>query len=362
MNISEEKLNVFPARKISKLCKTERFYEVPNADGFAFSNYGRLLFASKDTNGKFHQRIQKRVYTRDGESYKIKWNGSDETSTVKILKLMQIVFFPEYKSAFLVNPSFSYNDTFRWNLANIAVLQGKDEIVEYIQSKIEHRDMALPAEKLHHIITKQMCENKDLYNQIAATLYNVRSRATNPNVKERFPQYRGTTICDEWMSNLDSFIEWYLDNYYYYPDALALDKDILGFGETNIYSPEYAAFVPVSINNVFTADNSRSGLGYCIQEKIEKDGGKSYILPATAFRMKGEKGETITYHNYIDALQAGRVRKANYIRNLVAQERAAGYMPEKILTAMEKWANRCELGLVKMWEPSDDTLKRMGVI
>ncbi len=65
---------------------------------------------------------------------------------------------------------------------------------------------------------------------------------------------------------------------------------------------------------------------------------------------------------YIEALRAGRNRKANYIRKVVADEREKGYMPEYILEAMEKWANRCELGLVKMWEPSEEILEEMGVI
>lgn len=51
-------------------------------------------------------------------------------------------------------------------------------------------------------------------------------------------------------------------------------------------------------------------------------------------------------------MRAGRNRKADYIRKVVADEREKGYMPEYILDAMEKWANRCELGLVKLWEPS----------
>lgn len=28
---------------------------------------------------------------------------------------------------------------------------------------------------------------------------------------------------------------------------------------------------------------------------------------------------------------------------------------------MEKWANRCELGLIKIWEPSEEVFKQMGV-
>lgn len=67
-------------------------------------------------------------------------------------------------------------------------------------------------------------------------------------------------------------------------------------------------------------------------------------------------------NSYVEALQAGCSKRANYIRKIVAKERKARFIPERILAAMEKWANRCELGLIKMWEPSEEVFKRMGVL
>lgn len=107
--------------------------------------------------------------------------------------------------------------------------------------------------------------------------WNMKSRATNEGMKASHPQYKDTKVCDDWLNNPDSFYQWFIDNLYFYPGELALDKDILGFGEQNIYSPQYASLVPVYVNNAFTCDDSKSGLCYCIKEKHEQTV-KSIIL------------------------------------------------------------------------------------
>ena len=91
------------------------------------------------------------------------------------------------------------------------------------------------------------------------------------------------------------------------------------------------------------------------------DGTKRYIVPGSLGHIKGEKHKTDTCAAYAEALQAGRERKARFIRSVVAKEREKGYMPENILAAMEIWADRCEQGLVDLWESSDEIKKRMGV-
>lgn len=101
---------------------------------------------------------------------------------------------------------------------------------------------------------------------------------------------------------------------------------------------------------------------YCIREKSRVNGEKYYIVPAAAFCFDEEKSKDYICNSYIEALQAGHSKRANYIRKIVAKERKAGFIPEKILAAMEKWANRCELGLIKIWEPSEEVFKRMGVL
>jgi len=68
------------------------------------------------------------------------------------------------------------------------------------------------------------------------------------------------------------------------------------------------------------------------------------------------------FDKYTDALVAGRKRKADYIRRIVEVESKAGFIPEYILCAMRRWADRCELGLVKIWEPTEEILREMGLL
>lgn len=56
---------------------------------------------------------------------------------------------------------------------------------------------------------------------------------------------RGVVICNEWLSNTKSFIDWALDNGY--KKGLQIDKDIKGNGF--IYSPENCLFVTPKQNN-----------------------------------------------------------------------------------------------------------------
>lgn len=73
------------------------------------------------------------------------------------------------------------------------------------------------------------------------------SRCYNAKFHERQPQYRGCTVCAEWL-NYMNFKEWY-DSHKYGDRKLDVDKDILFKGNT-VYSPETAVLVPHEINTL----------------------------------------------------------------------------------------------------------------
>ncbi|RHO49403.1 hypothetical protein DW115_04430 [Clostridium sp. AM09-51] len=336
----------------------ERFYSVPNAVDYAFSTYGRLF--CKNNNGGFKK--EKLEYFEGEECYNIKFDDKAEKTVVSVKKLIAMVFYPNEKGIYLYNPSWNPFDNKRWKAENFHVLKGKSDIVDAIQSKIEQKEPTYDDYSNEHGFTNQMEFSKSINEKMHTHYWNMKSRATNEGMKASHPQYKDTKVCDDWLNNPDSFYQWFIDNLYFYPGELALDKDILGFGEQNIYSPQYACLVPTYINNAFTCNDSKSGLCYCIREKSRVNGEKYYIVPAAAFCFDEEKSKDYICNSYIEALQAGHSKRANYIRKIVAKERKAGFIPEKILAAMEKWANRCELGLIKIWEPSEEVFKRMGVL
>lgn len=357
MQIDVSDLTELHVGRVPLLTDDERFYSIPNAKNYACSNYGRL-YRKTDEGG--YNKVPM-LYVNGNEAYSISFDDTKTEKIISIRKLLAMVFYPSERGIYLYCRNWNPFDEKRWNVENLNVLRSKDEIVEAILSKLEHRTPTYEDFNCDNGFQNQP-QTKERINKVLHQKYwNMRSRATNIKVKQRQPQYQDTTISNGWLNNPESFYSWYMKHTYYYPGNLSVDKDILSFGTTNKYSSEYVTIVPIYINNIFTGD-SRSKLGYSIQEKERADGTKYFLLPATAYRFKGETLKQVACDTYIEALRAGRNRKANYIRKVVADEREKGYIPEYILVAMEKWANRCELGLVKMWEPSEETLKEMGVI
>jgi len=82
-------------------------------------------------------------------------------------------------------------------------------------------------------------------SKIYKVFYGIKNRCYSKN-NTNYKDYggRGVTICDEWMNNPLSFVEWALNNGY--KDGLEIDKDIkseeLGINPP-LYSPETCIFV-----------------------------------------------------------------------------------------------------------------------
>lgn len=353
MIIDNKKLHETTLKRVKLLASDEHFYIVPGAGKYVLSTYGRLY---KTTPSGGHNRVDP-VFNRGEEAYQIHLDGKPEPETVTIRKLMATVFFPSNPGIYLVNPKRTTGKR-RWRLDDLHALHGKDDITEYVLARMERREPTYDDSQKKIEFANRADFDKSLREQIRLIYWGMRSRATNPGLKKRFPQYKDTTIDPE--LTLEAFTEWYINNWYDHPAKLVIDKDILGFGRTNCYKPDLMSFVPQYINNVFTAANSK--FGYCITQHTRENGEKYYKVPGNAFSQDGRKQKNILCDSYIEALQAGRKRKADYIRAIVQKERAAGYMPKHILDAMSRWANLCELGKIVMWEPSEDTLAELGII
>ena len=352
MNIDAKKLHELHVARVKLVAPDERFYEVEDAINYALSTYGRLY--RRESNGGWHKVPMK--YIRQ-ECYEIlTYTGH---KTVSVNQLMVEVFFPKEEWVYLYNPNFCSLDTHRWRIENLYVLTSNEELVEVLQAKMEHRQPDLPKEKMGNRFINRLEPKGSINSYMHTTYFNIRSRTCNQKVKELHPQYVDTTMSDEWLSNPETFYQYLLDQQYTHSDKLVIDKDVLGYGTHNCYEPNRAALVPLYINNIFKSGDSK--LGYSIQRMTYQDGSCKYKVPGHAFFFKEKKVKDLYFDSYADALVAGRKYKADYIRDIVSYEKELGFMPDYILDAMLKWADGCELGLVKIWEPDVNVLAEMGI-
>lgn len=353
MKIDAKNLHELHVKHVKTIAPDERFYEVEDAINYALSTYGRLY--QRSSEGNWHKVP---VEYNKTEVYRIAtYTGY---RTISIPQLMAEVFFSDYEWVYLYNPTFSPLNPLRWKIEELYALTDKDDLIEVLQAKMEGRTPNLPEDKLKNTFINRFEPKMPINSYTQQSYYNIRSRTTNPNVKKLHPQYEDVTMSEDWFENPDRFRQYILDHQYYHPEKLSLDKDILSLGNKPQYADGTVSFVPLYINNIFKEHGSK--LGYSIQRQVYQDRTVKYKLPGIAFAIEGKKCEDQYFAKYSDALIAGRKKRADYIRDVVAHERNLGYMPEYLLKAMLRWADRCELGLIKMWEPDPDKLQKLGVI
>lgn len=345
MKIDASKLKEVNIPKVIRIAPNERFYAVPNAKGYYLSDYGRLFYGNK------RQPI---IYIKgqglDLEYYHIKFDNSMYAGLIRIDHLIALTFRPDEFINRLINPHMSGEKT-RWRVPDLHIINSASEMVNYIQSKIDGVDPSYAGAYEKHGFINRGEYTKEINKVIQSAYYNAKNRATNAKVKKRNPQYADVTMCDEWLKSIKPFADWFLAHDYYYPEPLELDKDLMSFGTSKMYSPETCCRLPQRINKLFEGSGNKYGLKIQVVKRI--DGTKYYLL-------NGKKNQK--FNDYYDALNHVRQNKANEIRRAVKEEREKGFMPEYLLEKMSKWADLTEMGLIKMWEPDTKVLLEEGII
>ena len=144
-------------------------------------------------------------------------------------------------------------------------------------------------------------------------------------LQEKFPTYKGCTVCPEWW-NFQNFAKWYYSHFYEVGnEKMALDKDILKKGN-KIYSAETCIFVPTSINVLFVKGDNKRG-DYPIG--VLKEGNK---FRASLSKGNGKAIHLGSFSTPNEAYQVYKKHKEEYIKEVA--EKYKSQIPHELYEAM----------------------------
>lgn len=170
-------------------------------------------------------------------------------------------------------------------------------------------------------------ENVDCKSESYLKWHDMLCRCYNAKFHERQPQYKGCTVCEEWL-NYSNFKVWY-DKNKIRGMELDLDKDIL-FKGNKVYSPETCCFVPHTINTLFLSRKEARG-DYPIGVSYEKE--KKKFRAAMAFM--GEQIKLGTFDTAESAFARYKEYKEDFIKDMAEQYKDE--IPDKVYEAMMNW-------------------------
>lgn len=135
-------------------------------------------------------------------------------------------------------------------------------------------------------ITRPKVNGKQLVCPAYLSWKHMLYRAYNTKYHDRFPTYRGITVCNDWLK-FSNFRKWWVDNYV---EEWQLDKDLL-IQNNKIYSPETCIYVPNWLNS-FILDSAAIRGNTKIGVSLYKKSGKFH---ASCKNPKTKKSEYLGY-------------------------------------------------------------------
>lgn len=139
--------------------------------------------------------------------------------------------------------------------------------------------------------------------------------------------YKGVTVCEEWL-NFQNFAKWFYSQQFHnaiddHGRSYHLDKDIIVKGN-KIYSPENCCFVPNEINVLLTKRRKSRGdnpIGVQFHKKTQKF--------QASLSVGGIKNKYLgLYSSQVEAFQAYKEAKESYIKEVA--EKWKGRISEKV--------------------------------
>lgn len=154
-----------------------------------------------------------------------------------------------------------------------------------------------------------------------------------PKYQEKYPTYKGCTICEEWKY-LSNFIKWADSQPNRDWQNCEPDKDFLSFGNKH-YSPETVVFIPKNVNLFIGNSGKARGdymIGVCYLPELKKN-----LYRARCSDPFGGSEHTGYYRTELEAHKAWQAKKHEYalqLSDLQQDERIASrlremYAPDK---------------------------------
>lgn len=350
----------------------ERFFLIPDSKDYYLSTYGRLIKQAENGSLSLIGLAKDQVK----EVYYVEYQDKEGKKAVSVSKLMKSVFFPYLSDVYTLKPLYTHHNLeLRWDVKKLIAINNhniisgnavpstkyygdRTEGAELIIAKIEGRRPLLHPNAYSK--SQEYLGNREISDFVKSRYVNICRRSRYASVKKARPQYTNVSICEEWMNNERSALNYLKSIYYEYPATrnakgqlipLEIDKDLFSLNsESLIYSPETTCFLPRYINGIF-----RRG-----EFKIEhKNRG---FLVQNNYDLLTDYEKEYCFQEFAESLNFARKLRSQYIRRVVEKERQNGYMPEYILAQMLLWADECEKGNVKIWEPSDEVKSKYGLL
>ncbi len=335
-------LNIIP------LGTDEIFVKLMDYKNTWLSNYGRvirysdskynLLQGSYDNNGALFYLLRKNVFFDGRWVYK-----SVYLYAAKVVVEEFIVNPDKANNVYIWHGGYDKQDYYYRNLYPLNQEQYRivknhftrtgDDSEEFIL-KVMNDIRYKPDDWSRRCMKPIMCgigyrgsENVDCRSESYLKWHDMLCRCYNTKFHERQPQYRGCTVCEEWL-NYSNFKVWY-DQNKVLGLSLDLDKDILFKGNRE-YSTATVAFVPHEINTLFINGKKNRG-----------------DLPLGVYFDKS-KGKYRAEMNFMsrpiklgcfDTAEAAFARykeyKEDFIKDIAGQYKDE--IPHKVYEAMMKW-------------------------
>ena len=167
------------------------------------------------------------------------------------------------------------------------------------------------------------CDKNGKKTKCYMTWLNMLMRCYDPKRQEKYPTYKGCTVCEEWW-NFQNFAEWYYENYYEVEnEIMTLDKDIL-HKSNKIYSANTCIFAPNSINVLFVKRVKERNYPIGVYKKDDK---------FKACVMKDNKQIHLgLFTTPEEAFLAYKEHKESYIKEVA--EKYKGKIPQKLYEAL----------------------------
>lgn len=316
-----QEINILDLKRtgIKLLNKLETFILIEGTKHYYISSEGRL---ANDIKGRFYVHNETLTRATNRVHWKVFYedeNGVEYKKDVYADNLVAQTFLEPVKWKHKVYHIDGDNSNSKYNNL-IYVSDG--EMHSLKNGKISVEDLGRE-QKYIPFLNNNLMKAKRLWNDMQTRCYNTK-------LHNRFPEYKGCTICDYWMKDKERFYKWVEENYYMIGDEqMDLDKDILCKGN-KVYSPETCVFVPHTINTL---------LLNCKRKRGKYPLGVSYERSKNRYRASlnvDGKNVKLGYYNTPEEafLEYKRHKEALII---VMADRYKSKIPDKIYEAMMDW-------------------------